>query len=66
MLKPFDKSPQMLLKKLIQKGVTVQVCPLFLPNRGGSSENLIEGVTVANPSLIAEQLRESGIKLFTF
>ncbi|ARM31725.1 hypothetical protein B9H02_11000 [Prosthecochloris sp. HL-130-GSB] len=66
MLKPLDKSPQMLLKGLIQNGVQVEVCPLFLPNRGSDASVLIEGVTVAKPPVIAEKLREDDIKLFTF
>ncbi|MCG8374848.1 MAG: DsrE family protein, partial [Chlorobiales bacterium] len=66
MLKPLEKSPQMLLKNLVKKGVTVEVCPLFLPNKGISPDNLIEGVTVAKPPVVAEKLREKGIKLFTF
>ncbi len=66
MLKPLDKSPQMLLKNLIEKGVTVEVCPLFLPNKGATPDKLIEGVTVAKPPVVAEKLREEGIKLFTF
>ena len=45
-----DKSPQMLLKNLIKKGVTVEVCPLFLPNKGAAPDKLIEGVTVAKTS----------------
>ncbi|PWW81235.1 MULTISPECIES: DsrE family protein [Prosthecochloris] len=66
MVKPLDKSPQMLLKNLIKKGVTVEVCPLFLPNKGATPDNLIEGVTVAKPPVVAEKLREEDIKLFTF
>jgi len=66
MVKPLDKSPQMLLKGLIKNGVVVEVCPLFLPNRGGSPADLIEGVAVAKPPVVAEKLREDGVKLFTF
>ena len=66
MVKPLDKSPQMMLKNLIKKGVVVEVCPLFLPNKGGTPGDLIEGVTVAKPSVVAEKLREDGIKLFSF
>ena len=65
-LKPKNKSPQMLLKSLIESGVTVQVCPLYMPNKGISAEYLIDGVTEAKPSLIAEKLLEHGMKLFTF
>jgi predicted peroxiredoxin len=65
-LKPLNKSPQMLLKSLIASGVTVQVCPLYMPNKGLTADDLIEGVTEAKPALIAEKLQERGVKLFTF
>ena len=65
-LKPINKSPQMLLKDLINNGVTVQVCPLYLPNKEASLADLITGVTQAKPPLIAEALLEPGVKLFTF
>lgn len=66
LVKPLDKSPQMLLKNLIKKGVTVEVCPLFLPNKGAAPDKLIEGVSVAKPPVVAQKLREEGVKLFTF
>lgn len=65
-LKPKDKSPQMLLRKLIANHVVVQVCPLYLPNKGASLSDLVDGVTQAKPPVIAESLLEPGVKLFTF
>ncbi len=66
-LKPIDKSPQMLMKALISQGVKVEVCPFFLANKSfASPADLIEGVTVAQPPLVADALLEPGIKLFTF
>jgi predicted peroxiredoxin len=65
-LKPINKSPRMLLKALIEKGVNVKVCPLFLPNATLSSDALIGGVTVAKPALIAHKLLEHDVKVFTF
>jgi len=65
-LKPINKSPQMLLKSLIESGVTVQVCPLYMPDKGVSGADLIDGVTEAKPPLVAERLLARGVKLFTF
>jgi predicted peroxiredoxin len=65
-VQPINKSPQMLLRSLIERGVTVQICPLYLPNRGASADELIEGVTRAKPPLVAEQLLREGVRLFTF
>lgn len=68
MFKPIDKSPQMLLGGLMQKGVKVEVCPLYLPNygKGKSEADLIDGVSVAKPPVVAAAMREDGMKLFTF
>ncbi|QTA92504.1 hypothetical protein [Desulfonema magnum] len=66
-LKPIDKSPQMILKGLIKSGVTVEVCPFYLANKEGASESdLIEGIKKADPPLVADGLLEPGVKLFTF
>lgn len=64
--KPVNKSPQMLLKGLIAKGVTVEVCPLYLPNTGKQLSDLIAGVTVAKPPVVAAAMAEDGIKLLTY
>ncbi len=64
--KPLNKSPQMLLNDLIEKGVPVEICPLYLPNNEKSEADLISGVSVAKPPVVAEKLRAEGIKLFTF
>ncbi|HHE31989.1 MAG TPA: hypothetical protein ENL07_05025 [Chlorobaculum parvum] len=66
LFKPLNKSPQMLLKGLIAKGVKVEVCPLFLPNTGKQVSDLISGVIVAKPPLIATAMAEEGIKLLTY
>jgi len=68
MLKPIQKSPQMLLQGLIKSGVIVEVCPLFLPNKAEAADAsiFIEGVSIAKPPVIAEKLREDDVKLFTF
>ncbi|OQY58672.1 MAG: hypothetical protein B6245_10665 [Desulfobacteraceae bacterium 4572_88] len=65
-LKPLDKSPQMLLQGLIQKRVPVEICPFYLANRAESEADLIDGITPAKPAAVADELLEPGIKLFTF
>lgn len=66
MFKPINKSPQMLLSALIARGVEVEVCPLFLPNSNMNESELITGVSIAKPPVIARKMRAEGIKLFTF
>jgi predicted peroxiredoxin len=64
--KPINKSPQMLLKGLIARGVTVEICPLYLPDAGKQPSDLIAGVTVAKPPVVAAAMAEDGIKLLTY
>lgn len=65
-LKPKNMSPQMLLKKMISKGVQVNICPLYLPNAGKKVTDLIKGIAVAKPPMIAKGLSDPKYKLFTF
>jgi intracellular sulfur oxidation DsrE/DsrF family protein len=51
---------------LIENGVTIQLCSLYVPNKGISGEDLINGVTQAKSPLVAKMLLEHGIKVVTF
>ena len=64
--KPIDKSPQILLKDLVDNGVSVQVCPLYLPSKGMTIDALIPGVTQAKPPAVADQMVQPGTKIVTF
>lgn len=55
-LKPQNVSPTMLLKKIISLGAQVDVCPLYLPNKGKTKADLMDGITVAKPAKVAENL----------
>lgn len=65
-LKPKNMSPQMLLKKMVAGGVDVKICPLYLPNAGKTTADLIKGVSVAKPPMIAKGLADPKYKLFNF
>ncbi len=54
------------LKKLIKKGATVSVCPLYLPNSGKDKSVLIDGVSVANPAVVAGNLLNDDFQNITF
>ena len=55
-LKPAGKSPTQLLMVLLKMGASVEICPLYLPNAGKTEANLIEGITVASPRVVAGRL----------
>ncbi|QTA79512.1 DsrEFH domain-containing protein [Desulfonema limicola] len=64
--KPLDKSPQMILKNMIQSGIKVEVCPFYIANSEKTLADLFDGITMAKPEAVADGLLENGIKLFTF
>jgi len=63
---PANRSPKQLLNGLIGRGVTVEVCGIFLPNRDYTEEDLMEGVGVAAPPEVAEFMKREGVRYFTF
>jgi predicted peroxiredoxin len=66
LLKPNNKSPQMLLKSLIENGVNVELCPPYLPNKEKTASDLIDGVSIAKPSLVAEKLLHENTKILSY
>ncbi|WP_462267392.1 hypothetical protein [Desulfobacter sp.] len=65
-LKPQNTSPQMMLKNLIRHNVNVELCPLYLANSEKSVPNLIDGVSVAKPSRIADKLLNEKTKILSY
>lgn len=63
---PANRSPKQLLNGLIERGVEVNVCGIFLPNRDYTEEDLIDGIGVASPPDIAEYMMQPGVRFFTF
>lgn len=63
---PSKKSPTMLLNTLLQLGASVQVCPLYLPNAGKTTDDLMSGITVAEPPVFAGRLLEKDYQNVAF
>lgn len=63
---PANKSPKQLLMGLIDRGVTVEVCGIFLPNNAYTTEDLTDKIGVASPPEIAAYMNRESVKLFTF
>jgi len=55
-LKPKGKSPKMMLQAIMKKGAKVEVCPLYLPNAGKDESVLLDGIKVAKPPKVADEL----------
>ena len=63
---PLNKSPTMLLNKLLQIGAKVVICPMYLPTTGKTTEDLIEGITVGKPPVCAGQVLDKDYQNLTF
>lgn len=63
---PANRSPKQLLTALIERGVEVNVCGIFLPNREYTNDDLLQGVGVASPPDIAEHMKKPNVRFFTF
>nr|WP_320192377.1 DsrE family protein [uncultured Desulfobacter sp.] len=66
LLKPQNKSPQMMLKALIQNDVNVELCPIYLSNSEKSVPNLIDGVSIAKPDQVAGKLLRDDTKILSY
>ena len=64
--KPKNMSPKGLMTKIMEAGAPVEVCAIYLPNKGVGPEALIEGVTAAKPAEMAGYLLEDDARLLTF
>lgn len=64
--KPRDMSPQGLMTKVMEAGATVEVCAIYLPNKGVGPEALIDGVTAAKPPAMAARLLAPNTRIMSF
>ena len=65
-LKPKNVTPQQMLQGVIKAGAKVEVCALYLPNKGRTAKDLIEGVTPAGPTDVAAHVLKSEVKTLSF
>lgn len=63
---PRDMSPQGLMQAMMGRGVSVQVCAIYLPGLGADASVLLDGVTVAQPSEMAGAMLEDDTVVWTF
>ena len=64
---PNGMSPQGFMTQIMRStGTPVQVCAIYLPNKGKDASVLIEGVTVASPPEMAGRLIAAGTRVLSF
>src|SRR6056297_3755385 len=64
--KPKGMSPQGLMQKIMETGATVEVCAIYLPNKGVKPEALLDGVTAAQPPEMAARLLAPDARIMSF
>jgi len=65
-LKPNDVTPEQLLMGAMKQGAQVEVCALYLPNKGKQASDLKEGVSPAMPPAIASELLQENRRVFVY
>lgn len=64
--KPQDMSPQGLMQKVMEAGATVEVCAIYLPNKGVDESALLDGITAAKPPAVAARLLAEETRIMSF
>lgn len=63
---PMGMSPQGLMQKIIEAGATVEVCAIYLPNKGVDATALIEGISAAKPPAVAARILADETRIMSF
>ncbi len=64
---PKGMSPQGLMKIIMEKTPTkVEVCAIYLPNKGLGADALLDGITAAKPPAIAGAMLDENTKIMSF
>ncbi len=63
---PRGMSPQGLMQQVMEEGATVEVCAIYLPNKGVEADALIDGVTMAKPPEVAARMLADRTRIMSF
>ena len=64
---PMGMSPQGLMQTIMEKtGTKVEVCAIYLPNKGVGEEALLDGITAAKPPAVAAALIADNAVVMSF
>ena len=63
---PKGMSPQGLMQKVMAAGATIEVCAIYLPNKGLEKSALIDGVGTAKPPAMAARLIADNTRVMSF
>lgn len=63
---PQGMSPQGLMQKIMETGTQVEVCAIYLPNKGAGPEVLLDEITPADPAAMAARLLTPNARILSF
>ena len=63
---PAGRTPRQMLRGLIDQGVQVDVCAIFLPQRDADEGSLIDGVGSARADEVGAYMAKPEVRYFTF
>ena len=63
---PRGMSPQGLMQQIMENGATVEVCAIYLPNRGEGAEVLLDGIAPADPAAMVARLLTPSARILSF
>jgi len=63
---PKGMSPQLLMQKIMDQGATVEVCAIYLPNKGVGADALLDGVGAAKPPAMAARMLAADTRIMSF
>lgn len=64
--KPKGMSPQKLMGAIMREGGTVEVCAIYLPNKGVGADALLDGIGTAKPPAMAAKLLADDARIMSF
>lgn len=64
--KPKGMSPQKLMGAIMKEGGTVEVCAIYLPNKGVGAKALLDGIGLAKPPAMAAKLLADNARIMSF
>lgn len=64
--KPKGMSPQGLMQAIMAKGGRVEVCAIYLPNKGVGADALLDGIGSAKPPEMAARLLADDTRILSF
>jgi intracellular sulfur oxidation DsrE/DsrF family protein len=63
---PRGMSPQGLMSRIMDGGATVEVCAIYLPNKGLGADALLDGIAAAEPGAMAAALMATETRVLSF